>query len=214
MADIPEHPAERIRLSAEAVGRVRALRQRIDAEDAAYVAAAERLLAPVRVRLCRHPQRNFRPEMLAALERSWHALPSTYRLACRAELSRDSLTITDVAISAANLECAEWDGREPSFVIASTNLIMRRGAFHADCVVTCVVSLHAAARRLQRGISTPSDDDLLDDVALLAQHDATDMIPEGQDFAVHTAGGSWRGRCIRLLDEGRRALSVRTWLPE
>jgi hypothetical protein len=152
--------------------------------------------------------------MLAALEKSWHALPSTYRLACHAELSKDSLTITDVAISAANPECAQWDGREPSFVIASTNLIMRRGTFNADCVVTCVVSLHAAACRLQWGISASSDDDLLDDVALLAQHNATEMIPEGQDFAVHTAGGSWRGRGIRLPDGGRRTLSVRTWLPE
>ena len=175
MADILEHPAERLPLSADAVGRVRALRQKIDAEDAVYVAAAERLLAAVRVRFRRHPQRNFRPEMLAALEKSWHALPSTYRLACHAELSKDSLTITDVAISAANPECAEWDGREHSFVIASTNLIIRRGTFHADCVVTCVVSLHAAARRLQCGISTSSDDDLLDDVALLAQHNATEM---------------------------------------
>jgi hypothetical protein len=86
--------------------------------------------------------------------------------------------------------------------------------FHADCVVTCVVSLHAAARRLQCGTSTSSDDDLLDDVALLAQHNVTEMIPEGQDFAVPTAGGSWFGRCIRLPDGGRRALSVRTWLPE
>jgi hypothetical protein len=75
-------------------------------------------------------------------------------------------------------------------------------------VATCGCAQAAA------GISTPSDDNLLDDVALLAQHDATDMIPEGQDFAVHTAGGSWRGRFIRLPDEGRRALSVRTWLPE
>ena len=152
--------------------------------------------------------------MLATLEKSWHALPSTYRLACHAELSKDSLTITDVAISAPNLECAEWDDREPSFVIASTNLIVRRGTFHAECVVICIVSLHAAARRLQRGISTTSDDDLLDDVAVLAQHNATEMIPEGQGFVVHTAGGSWRGRCIRLPDGGRRALSVRTWLPE
>jgi len=106
---------------------------------------------------------------------SWHALPSTYRLACHAELSKDSLTITDVAISAANLECAQWDGREPSFVIASTNLIVRRGTFHVDYVVTCVVPLHAATRRLQRGADTSSDDDLLDDVALLAQHDTTEM---------------------------------------
>ena len=139
--------------------------------------------------------------MLAALEKSWHALPSTYRLACHAELSKDSLTITDVAISAANLECAECDGREPSFVVASTNLIARRGTFHADCVVTCVVSLHAAARRLQRDIRTTSDDDLLDEIGLLAKHDVTE-IPEGQGFVVHTAGGSWRGRCRRLLHGG------------
>jgi hypothetical protein len=214
LPDILGPPAERFRLSAEAVGRVRTLRQKIDAEDAVYIAAAERLLAPVRLRFRRHPQRNFRPEMLAALEKSWHPLPSTYRLACHAELSKDSLTITDVAISAANQECAQWDGREPSFVIASTNLIMRRGTFHADCVVICVVSLHAAARRLQRGISTTSDDDLLDDIGLLAKQHATE-IPEGQDFVVHTAGGSWRGRCMRLPDGGGpRALSVRTWLPE
>jgi hypothetical protein len=213
MAEILEHPAERLPLSAEAVVRVRALCQKIDAEDAVYVAAAGRLLAAVRARFRRHPQRNFRPEMLAALEKSWHSLPNTYRLACHAELSRDSLTITDLAISAANPECAQWDGREPSFVIAGTNLIMRRGTFHADCVVTCVVSLHAAARRLQCGISTSSDDDLLDDVALLAQHDVTE-IPEGQDFTVPTAGGSWFGRCIRLPYGSRRALSVRTWLPE
>jgi hypothetical protein len=211
--DILEHPAERLRLSAGAVGRVRALRQKIDAEDAVYVAAAERLLAPVRERFRRHPQRNFRPAMLAALEKSWHALPSTYRLACHAELSKDSLTITDVAISAANLECAQWDNREPSFVIASMNLIVRRGTFHADCVVTCVVSLHAAARRLQRDIRTTSDDDLLDDIGLLAKHDATE-IPEGQGFVVPTAGGSWHGRCMRLPHGGPRALSVRTWLAE
>jgi hypothetical protein len=151
--------------------------------------------------------------MLAALEQSWHALPNTYRLACHVELSKDSLTVTDVAISAAYPECAEWDGREPSFVIASTNLMVRRGTFRTDCVVTCVVSLYAAARRLQCDISTPSDDDLLDDVALLAQPNAPEMIPEGQGFAVRTAGGSWCGRCIRLPDGGR-ALSVRTWLPE
>ena len=82
--------------------------------------------------------------MLAALEKSWHALPSTYRLACHVELSRDSLTVTDMAISAANLECARWDGCKYSFVIASTNLIVRRGTFHAD-YPTCVLSLHAAA---------------------------------------------------------------------
>ena len=210
MTDILEHPAERFHLSAEAVGRVRALRQKIDAEDAIYVAAAERLLAPVRERFRRHPQRNFRPEMLAALEKSWHALPSTYRLSCHAELSKDSLIITDVAISAANLECAQWDDREPAFVIASTNLAVRRGTFHVDCVVTCVVSLHAAARRLEPGINTTSNDDLLDDIGLLAEHDATEMIPEGQGFSAHTAGGSWSGRCIRLPDGGHRALSVRT----
>jgi hypothetical protein len=214
MADIVQHEAERLSLPARVVGRVRTLRQKVDAEDAVYVAAAQRLLAPVRVRFNRYPQRNFRPEMLAALEKSWHALPSTYRVACHAELSKDSLTITDVAISAANLECTQWDGREPSFVVASTNLIVRRGTFHVDYVVTCVVSLHAATRRLQRGAGTSSDDDLLDDVALLAQHDTTEMIPEGQGFTVHTAGGSWRGRCVRLPDGGRRALSVRTWLPE
>ena len=213
MADLFEHPVERLPLSAEATRRVRALRQKIDAEDAVYVEAAERLLAPVRARFHRHPKRNFRPEMLAALEKSWHALPSTYRLACHVELSRDSLTITDIAISAAKLECAQWDGREYSFLIASTNLIVRRGPFHADCVVTCVVSLHAAARRLQCGIGIRSDDDLLDDIALLAQHDVTEMIPEGQAFAANTAGGSWHGCCIRLPDGGRRALSVRTWLP-
>src|SRR5215469_15544191 len=113
MADLFERPVERLPLSAEATRRVRALRQKIDAEDAVYVAAAERLLAPVRARFHRHPQRNFRPEMLAALEKSWHALPSTYRLACHVQLSRDSLSITDMAISAA-LECAQWDDREYS----------------------------------------------------------------------------------------------------
>ena len=143
---------------------------------------------------------DLRPDIEAALEAA--VIPRDIAVA------RIARCVTDVAISAANPDCAQWDGREPSFVIASTYLIMRRGTFHTDCGVTCVVSLHAAARRLQRGISTPSDDDLLDDVALLAQHDATDMIPVGQDFAVHTAGGSWRGRCIRLPDGGRRALSV------
>jgi hypothetical protein len=80
--------------------------------------------------------------------------------------------------------------------------------------VAGLLSLYAAARRLQRGIGTTSDDDLLDDLALLAQHDATETIPEGQGFVVHTAGGSWRGRCMRLTDGGPRALSVRTWLAE
>jgi hypothetical protein len=62
MADLLEHPAKRLPLSAEATRWVWALCQKIDAEDAAYVAAAERLLAPVRARFHRHPQRNFRPE--------------------------------------------------------------------------------------------------------------------------------------------------------
>ena len=110
--------------------------------------------------------------------------------------------------------CAQWDGREYSFVIASTNLIVRRGTFHADYMVTCVVSLHAAARRLLCSIGTVSDDELLDDIALLAQHDATEMIPEGEAFAVSTASGSWHGSCIRMPDGGRHALSVRTWLPD
>ena len=209
MADTLDLQAERGGLSAEAVCRVRALRNKIDAEDEIYVAAAEQLLAPVRARFRRHPQRNFRPEMLAALEKSWHLLPSTYRLACQIELSKDSLTVNDIAISAANLECTEWIDGEPSFVIAETTLIMRRGIFHVDCVVTYVVSLHAAARRL----STTSEDDLLDDLRLLARHDGTE-IPEGQSFVVHTNGGLWRGRCVRMHHGGPRTLSVQTWLPE
>jgi hypothetical protein len=197
-------------VSREAIGRVRDLRRRIGAEDQAFVTAAARLTLSVRQRLKRHPTRNFRPETLAAIERSWHRdLPADYRISCRSELARDSLTITDTAVCAAVLEENSWGQDEPSLVISTGVLDLHRGHANFTSTITAVFSLHGLARRLQRSRAT-TDQELLDDVALLAGHSA-DEVAEDAGFAIHTAGGTWRGRCVMLQQRGR-VLAVRTWL--
>jgi hypothetical protein len=200
-----------VRISAEAAGRVRALRQKVDAEDAQYTAVARILMAPFQQRLARHPYRNFRPQALADLEKAWHHdLPSTYRLSCRSTLTRDSLEIYDTGICASKLEQDDWTDQELSLVIAHGHLEVRRGTVAFTCTIPAIFSLHALARYIMRSVSTTTDDDLLDDVALLAGHDA-DEVSTDEGFAIHTRAGTWRGRCVRL-DSGQRVLSIRTWI--
>jgi hypothetical protein len=210
---VPDGFAAPVRVPVEYVGRVRALRSVIAREDERYVATSRRLLRPVLDRLHRFgPRRNFRPQMLADLEAAWHRdLASPYRLGCESQLSKEALRIDEVAISSAHLDNREWDREERSLVIAHGVLIVQRGRVTFDCRLATIFSAHSLCRRLQRGRSGMSDDELLDDVQVMAGHEASE-IGENEGFLVHTRDGRWAGRCIQL--ERGRALSVRTWLQE
>jgi hypothetical protein len=204
-------PSDTVPLDRAALGRCRDLRRRVDLADAVYVARAKALLEPIQARLRRCPGRNFRPEMLAQLERDWHhKLGSDYRLGCESKLAKESLSISDVAISAAALSDPAWNTDEPSLVIVHGMLDIARGRVTFTSFVSVLFSLHCCARWCQRHGAT-SDAELLDDIALAAAYDAT-AIPVGEGCAIHTAHGSWRGRCIQL-PAGSRAIALRTWLP-
>ena len=119
--------------------------------------------------------------MLAALDQAWHCdLPSTYRIGCRSTLTRDSLEVEDVVICAAKLEDDAWDGLEASLVVCHGTLSVKRGSISFRFMPTAIFSMHALARRLQRGAST-SDDELLGDVTLLAKHSAGE-VADGEGF--------------------------------
>jgi hypothetical protein len=138
--------------------------------------------------------------------KSWHALPSTYRPACHAELSKRQLH---------HHRCGDLHGEPGLRPIGWPRTLICRRQHEPDNATWHVPRILRGERymRLLVGCGVASTPRAMDDIALLAKHDATE-IPEGHGFVVHTTSGSWRGRCIRLPDGCRRALSVRTWLPE
>jgi hypothetical protein len=206
-------------IGAEFFGRARDLRRRIAAEDAQYDASVKELIEPIRDRLRRYPRRSPRPEMLAALVQSWRFMPCRdWRLDLSAKLDKHRVTLTERRLIASLLkpnDDPDWRGVEQDVgvVVVRMSVDRHRAELATRCVAT--LSLHALARRFQRG----QDGDVaavLHDINLAASAASGELTP-GAGYRVRTddQGGGWRGRAINhgLADgTSRVVLSIRTWL--
>jgi hypothetical protein len=198
------------RVPAEFTGQARVFRDQVRAVDLAMDAALARITEPLHVRLGRHPK--LRNEMVVGMARLYSMLvPPQFRLgAVEATRHRTEFAIVERRIAVSGLKHDEWtdpEHREPGVSICKFVLAMTNGTLLWRLHPQANVSLHALARRIERGHERDHAA-LLRDLAALA-----DVGEEGE--RVDTSEGSWFGHVIDADDQGHRIRmrNVRTWLP-
>jgi hypothetical protein len=197
---------DRPRVGAEWRGQARLYRDRVKAEDLTFERASRTIAAALRERLKRHPR--LRHEQVAGTLRTWRSLPSTFRLGnLTTNLSRDEFEIAEPRLTGSVLLDTAWDGDgvEPGVAVMRYRLALAGGKLKPHWQAIALVSLHALARRIERG-EDRSHEALTADLALLLDAD-----PEVGE--VPASDGFWIGtvRAMRGRDGKSRIRSVRTW---
>jgi hypothetical protein len=212
---VPDGALASVALPREFLGKARAIRNLIAAEDDQYDAQVHQIFVPVLARLTRHPDRSPRQEMLAAFARDWDDLPSDWRLDCSIRLERTSLAINEVRIAAGIMKHANWPGGEDDIGVTALSVTLGKNTARLKARCLCCFSLHALSRRLQRHHDT-STASLLYDINLVAEAAMREPVVTGAGYRITTTtnGGGWRGRGLRLNspDGAADVLSVRTWI--
>jgi len=196
----------------EFLGAARRFRERILAVDALAIDAMEVILAPVRRRL--EKKRNLRSAMVIDTAREWREkVPAEFRLSLDVIYREHSVAITEVRISSSRTKHIAWGGTgEPGISIARVELAAGNGRLTVDTRPLASISLHALARRYQRGGC--------DEAAI--SRDLRDIVAVGVTGSddVRCRTGLWAGPVIAVRDGhdpgGRiiRMRDVRTYVDD
>ena len=198
---------------AEFIGRARAFRARIGAEDAEVGQTIQRIVAPLIARR-RHKQ-TFRPEHLIVAERQFRLqVPAAARLTLKIERDRHGLRIEEFRAAAGEFRFCSWNSDAVDADVGVVRVVLDATAwqplsFSGTIVVS--VSLHALARRYQRGFDT-TDDAILAELRDMALRHAG-IVEAWGDFSIACDGGSWVGEVAKVeIGEGSAPmLAVRTF---
>jgi hypothetical protein len=182
------------------VGQARALRAAIAAEDTAATATIERLIRPLYTRAQRHPVP--RPGELAGVARAWReVIPAGGRLALYVAVRRKTLELDELRVSTVDFRFRSWSTAdfEPGLAIIHVRLrIAPKTGFELESPIIACASIHALARRFQRGFDT-SRAAILADVAALAS------LPAGDTWELAVPEGRWIGVTVALTHGDRTA---------
>jgi hypothetical protein len=205
-------------IGAEYWGKARDFRRRVEREDADYIATLNGLLAPIEQRLKRYPGRKLRPEMLTAFVQDWRFMPCRdFRLDLEAQLERTRCALVERRCVAGTMKLdPAWENEEPDIAVIEMAALVDGNRFKMRSKMTCAFSLHAIARRLQRGSDT-ADAAVLHDMNVVALVDRTKLSGGGFKVVTDEYGGGWRGRVVRVTDNDGKplpVLSIRTWMTE
>jgi hypothetical protein len=199
----------------EFLGRARAFRARIGADDAAVGMAINRITAPLLAR--RRRKATFRPETLIDAERQFQfQVPAGARLTLKVERDRHGLRIEEFRVAAGEFRFCSWEDDAADADPGVVRVVLEAtgwGAVGATANIVASVSLHALARRYQRGFDT-SDAAILAELRELAMRHAAIVEAQG-DFSMAFDGGSWVGEVARteVAQVSCPVLAVRTFAP-
>jgi hypothetical protein len=194
----------------EFVGRARTFRARVGAEDDAIGRAVLEIMRPLQAR--RRRSKTFRPADLVDAERQFRQLPSAGRLSLKVERDKTGLRIEELRCASGKIRFAEWQNGATDPDIGIMRIALEATswgpAFVAGDLIASL-SLHALARRYQRGFRT-------DDAAIMSELKAmalchADIVETRGDFAVGGSGGNWVGE-VGLRDS-MPVLAVRSFKP-
>jgi hypothetical protein len=204
-------------LPREFLGKARAFRHRVEAEDAAYTIAVRVLTAPIIARLRKFPRRGMRPFVLPAFIEGWRYMDQrNYRTDLTARLERTRASITERRIASGRVRLRDWgeDDSEPGVGVDLVEVSIDGNKLSLSQRPLCLFSLHAIGRRLQRARDT-DDAAILHDLDLAARVDLAGLDPGGFKIATDEDGGGWRGRMVMLRTadtiDPRPTLLIRTW---
>jgi hypothetical protein len=189
----------RTRPPSEFVGLARLFRNEIKRVDTQFEQALRAIAAPLKARLKRHIK--LRDEMVAdAIRRYQTTVPAAYRYGPLAIVrDRARFGIGEVRLCATWLREQRWEGEdptEPGIAVARMGLEMFGCKLVLPCRPLGVVSLHALARRIERG-EDRSHEALVRDLGLLI-----DAGPDGT--RVECRDGAWIGGLIPMQGENTR----------
>lgn len=194
----------------EFLGLARAFRARIGAEDAEVGRTIQGIVKPLQARRTRSA--TFRPEALVDAERQYRMLPSTGRLALRIERDKRGLLIEEFRCAAGQFKFCWWDSdaTDPDIGVVKVHLRAHAwGVVGVTANIVVSVSLHALARRYQRGFNT-TDEAILSDLRDLAlRHDS--IVEAFGEFSVACDGGHWVGEVAETADGSTPVLAIRTF---
>ena len=189
----------------EFIGKARALRGRIAANQDHYLSECERIILPLR------PRPGWpapgKPSYLRGLARKYRLLASPCRLFAEAEVrKRNVLAIYDLYVTASCLRFNGWSINQPSLRVALR--VISTSPFDEFDQVLAEVGLHALARRFERGRDSTVAG-VLGDLRVFAVALRRAIRTDDDEFAIPTpSGGRWRGQ----LTQGGAPVAVRTFV--
>jgi hypothetical protein len=203
------HPPSPPRVPAEFLGLARAYRNQVHAADQACAVALRGIITPLRMRLARKP--TLREENIVHAGRAWSKfMPAAFRIGeTRIVRTRREFVIAEDRISVSWLQAARWGERERGVSVCRLVVAAHKGDLREDWRPVACVSLHALARRFERGADRRHAA-LTSDLARLLNFEAD---PCGQ---VTCDDGYWLGDLVDLMDEtartARQCRNVRTFV--
>jgi hypothetical protein len=190
----------------EFVGLARQFRNKVVAEEQAFLDDISPMVAPLR------PRERFRPVprqvVVRILGRAWRSREPLGRLDLVTRYDKPRLDLIDIRAVPAEIYCDAWVGDdEPALAIVLHHVgIAPPAPLRESSTMLASLGLHALARRYQRG-ADQSIDAVLADLRELAVR-APDAVIAGGEFEVATpSGGRWIGAVV-----DRRYALVRTFL--
>jgi hypothetical protein len=139
----------------EFVGRARALRARIGAEDDAVGPAISGVMLPLEAR--RRKSAIFRQDQLIDAARAYRQIPSAGRLSLKIGRDKTGLRIEEYRAAAGVVRFVEWDDGAFDSDIGVVRVELTAVSWGRCCVsggIVVSMSLHALSRRMQRGFDT------------------------------------------------------------
>jgi hypothetical protein len=202
-------------VSREFVGMARSMRNNIDAIDATATAAMGEVSRRLQAR-CRRRQ-HLTPSVAVETVKAWRThVPETGRLAIESHIGHRSLFIRELRLSRCRTRNLGWTDAawEPGIGIMLIACSVQIFSWQFNYFHLAVVSLHALARRFQRGIDN-SDASIMADLRVVADVAAEIAVTDGA-FEIPVPGGRWTGFVAEMPDATgsiERVLSIRTFLP-
>jgi hypothetical protein len=201
-------------VDAQFLGQARALRDRLKATSAMCSRLIDAISLPAVKRAKRHPIP--RREQLTDIARRWSCMPALGLLDSSTDLDlrKRTLRICQLRVCPSDFRSAAWHVDEPGLSVLGLQLDIgpHRCNFAMPSLVT--VSLHALARRYQRGLAV-DDTAIFGDLHTLAKAHlrlATGAV--GELFEVEASGGCWHGNLTDASTNAGmdRILSARTFM--
>jgi hypothetical protein len=207
-------------IAREWVGMARAFRDRIADSDKAVPAQIRgfarmaRELLKERVRRqakSNKPNLVMRKEHLIGLEHVWRGLPGIGRLGFESEITKDRSIISDVRLRPVTTADPDWQdgGAELALSVIDNRFQIGGGKMDFQPITLAVVSLHALARRYQRGF-TNDDGAILHDLRMIALAAPAFVSGKGGDICIPAGDGNWFGEGA-TVGVKVPVLSVRTY---
>jgi hypothetical protein len=180
----------------EFVGQARLFCARIDVASKTASAAVMQIGTDARAIVQRRP--TWRGEHFSGFERQWRqTIPDEGRIRLEIERSKRALIISELRLARATYEDIRWSQPSPEASVClmlCTFRLTTPAAFESKRLAIATVSIHAIARRYQRGFDN-TDRAIQADISELATNGSQRLGSgaENQTFAIPCHSGQWVG---------------------